>query len=69
MRPLGQRDFARDLAPTVAFVGAPENMQKDREKHALSAGCVSNRRAECVTRKRKGECKRPTHPTQTERHR
>jgi hypothetical protein len=38
MRTLGQGGFARDLAQTVAFAGPPENMQKDLEKHALSAG-------------------------------
>jgi hypothetical protein len=38
MRTLGQGGFALDLAQTVAFVGPPENMQKDWGKHALSAG-------------------------------
>ena len=60
---------APHTSPTVAFVGVPENMQKDWEKHAFSAGCVSNRRAECVTRERNSDRKRQNHPTQTERQR
>jgi hypothetical protein len=47
MRTLGQGGFASDLAQTVAFVGPPENMQKDWKKHALSASSVSNRMAQC----------------------
>jgi hypothetical protein len=69
MRTLDQDDFSHEPAPTVAFVGVSKNMRKDREKHAFSAGCVSNRRASCVTRERNGDRKRHNHPTQTEKHR